>query len=296
MAQIVPAQTSALAAGPFAHPTYVIKRPFLSFLGRTFRVFAPDGSLSMFVKHPMFKLRDEFQIYADESERTPLLRIKQREIMAINPTTDVFDANTGEKVGTIRLRGLKSMFKDTWDLLDANDQPIGLMSEDSALLHRLFPIIPGKWHVELGGAEVMKIEQLFRIFTKEFAVDLTPSQGRLDPRFGTACALLALMREIHREGQRLEHRRHRASHVGGGAGRVRTNCSNTTMVTGVSAPTSSSTRRTRSHSRPPRPAPRRGVATLVIPAAAASATIFCSDDESAATLAFSRQLRWIARL
>ena len=201
MAQIVPTQSAALTAGAFSHSTYVIKRPFLSFLGRTFRVFAPTGALAMFVKHPMMKLREEFSVFADETEREPLLRIKTREIIAINPTTDVFDAVSGEKIGTIRLRGLKSMLKDTWDLLDANDQPIGLMSEDSALLHRLFPIIPGKWHVELGGSEVMRVEQLFRFFTKEFAVDLSPSQGRLDPRFGAACALLALMRELHREAK-----------------------------------------------------------------------------------------------
>jgi hypothetical protein len=203
MSQIVPTQSAALAQGAFAHASYVIKRPFLSFFGRTFRVFAPSGALAMFVKHPLMKLREEFQVFADESEQVPLLRIRTREIVAINPTTDVFDAASGEKVGTLRLRGLKSMFKDTWDLLDGNDQPIGLMSEDSALLHRLFPLIPGKWHVELGGAEVMRVAQLFRFFTKEFAVDLTPSQGRLDPRFGAACALLALMRELHREAKTL---------------------------------------------------------------------------------------------
>ena len=118
MAQIVPVQSGALATGPFGHATYTVKRPFLSFLGRTFRVFSPDGALAMFVKHPMMKLRDEFQVFADEGERMPLLRIKTREIIAINPTTDVFDAGSGQKLGTIRLRSLRR--RDVFERSDAD--------------------------------------------------------------------------------------------------------------------------------------------------------------------------------
>ena len=196
---MVPQQTG-LAAGPFAHPRYTIKRPFFSFLGRKFHVYAPDGSLVMFIKHPLLKMRQEFTIYTDESESTPLLTIKARAIIALNMAMDVFDARTGEKVGTVRTRGLKSILRDTWDILDANDQVVGMMQEDgAAILRRFFPLLTSKHHVELGGTTVTQIRQIFRFFVKEFELDLSMSQGRIDPRFAVACAMLCLMAETRRE-------------------------------------------------------------------------------------------------
>lgn len=191
-----------LALGPFAHAVYTIKRPFWSLLGRKFHVFAPDGSLVCFVKHPLFKLREEFTLFTDETETQPLLTIRSRQVMALNRCLDVFDARSGERLGTLRHRGLKSILRDAWELLDPADQPAGLMQEDgAALLRRFFPILTGKWHIELAQQEVAKIQQVFRFFVKEFTLDLSMNQGRLDPRFAIACSLLALMAETQREAR-----------------------------------------------------------------------------------------------
>ncbi len=196
---MVPQQTG-LAAGPFNHQRYMIKRPFFSFLGRKFHVYAPDGSLVMYIKHPLLKLKQEFTIYTDESESVPLLTIKARAVIALNMAMDVFDARTGEKVGTVRSRGLKSIIRDTWDILDGADQPVGLMQEDgAALLRRFFPLLTSKHHIELGGQTVAQIRQIFRFFVKEFELDLSMNQGRIDPRFAVACSMLCLMAESNRE-------------------------------------------------------------------------------------------------
>ena len=48
---------------------------------------------------------------------------------------------------------------------------------------------------------VGRIKQVFRFFVKEFTLDLTMSQGRIDTRFAMACAILALMAETRRERQ-----------------------------------------------------------------------------------------------
>jgi len=150
-AAMVPAPQTGLAAGPFSHTRYIIKRPFFSFLGRKFHVYGPDGSLCMFVKHPLLKLKQEFTVYTDESETRPLITIKARQMVAINLAMDVIDANTGERLGTIKSRGLKSIVRDTWDILDPAEQPVGLLQEDgAALLRRFFPILPSKHH-HVGG-------------------------------------------------------------------------------------------------------------------------------------------------
>ncbi|MGK4001656.1 hypothetical protein WMF31_03450 [Sorangium sp. So ce1036] len=201
-APMIPSAYGGLAVQPFAHRTYTITRPFWSLLGRKFHVHAPDGSLVCFVKHPLLKLRQEFTLFADESETQPLLTIRARQVVALNRCLDVFDARTGERVGTIRSRGLKSIVRDTWDILDPDDQPVGLMQEDgAAMLRRLFPLLIGKWHIELHGQEVAKVTQVFRFFVKEFTLDLSMNQGRMDARFAIACALLALMAETARESR-----------------------------------------------------------------------------------------------
>lgn len=197
---LVASGTTSLATNAFGHAKYTIKRPFFTFFGRKFHVYAPDGTMVMYVNHKLFTWKDEWIVYSDESEKTPLLRVKARAAIALNMTTDVTDAQTGEKVGTIRARGLKSILHDTWDILDLNDQPVGLFTEDSlAILRRFLPILLGKWHGEMGGQKVVMLSQVFRFFTKEFTLDLSMSGGRIDPRLAVACSLLALTREIQRE-------------------------------------------------------------------------------------------------
>ncbi len=198
--QMVPAGGMGLQAPPFSHSHYKVTRPWLSFLGRKFFVYSPDGALAAYVKKPVFKLKQEFTIYADEGETRPMLTVRQRQLIGLNIAHDVFDSASGQKVGTIRHKGLKSIIRDEWELLDAGDQVVGMMQEDgAALLRRFFPILTGKWHVELGGSSVAKVTQAFKFFAKEFHLDMSEAQGRIDPRFCIACALFALFAEAGRE-------------------------------------------------------------------------------------------------
>src|SRR5580704_15033917 len=193
-------QRSAGYADRFVHQQYVIKRPFLSLLCRKYYVYAPDGSLVVFLKHPLMKLRGEFTIYADDTETTPMLVVRARQVIALNMVHDVMDPNTGEKLGSIRSRGLKSIFRDVLDILDANDQPIGLIEETGvAMLRRFIKFLPGRHKIELNGQLVATLRQTFRFFIKEEVLDLSPGGDKLDHRFAVACALLALMKESARE-------------------------------------------------------------------------------------------------
>jgi uncharacterized protein YxjI len=177
---------------------YVIKRPFWSFLERTFRVYTPDGQLMMMVRHPILRLREEFTVWADESRQRPLLQVKAREVIAINFSFDVADADSGQLLGTIQKRGLRSLIRDTFLILDPGGTQVGTMEEEGAsMLRRVFPWLTSRHGIYIGGQQVAAVQQIFRFFTKEFAVELRPSS--VDPRFVLACALLALMAEARRE-------------------------------------------------------------------------------------------------
>lgn len=196
------AGSTGLSVDPFSHTTFTIKRPFFTLFGRSFSVYSPDGQLVLFVKHKVFTFKDEWNIFRDESEQVPLIRVKARQAIAMNIVTDVFDATTGNVVGTVRNKGLKSIIRDTWEVLGATEAEVrGSFTEDSnALLRRFIPLLLGHWHMDIDGTPVAKLDQVFRFFTKEFTLEIT-APGRVDPRFIVGCAMLALMKEIAREQQ-----------------------------------------------------------------------------------------------
>jgi hypothetical protein len=180
---------------------YIIRRKFWSVFERVFRVFTGDGQLIMYIQHPLLKLREEFQVYADEAKTRPLLRIKSRQMIAINFNYDVADAQTGELLGSVQKNALRSLVRDKFLVLDPHGAQIGFAEEQGAsLLRRFFPLLPSRHAIFVGGAQVAYIKQRFRLFTKEFTVDTQPSS--MDPRFVLAVALLALIAEARREDAR----------------------------------------------------------------------------------------------
>src|SRR4051812_48098051 len=99
---------------------YLIKRKFWSFFERVFRVWTADGQLIMYIEHPLLKLREEFMVYGDEAKTQPLLRVKSAQVIAINFNYEVSDATTGALFGTVQKKGLKSILRDKFILLDQN--------------------------------------------------------------------------------------------------------------------------------------------------------------------------------
>ena len=179
----------------FAHTQYLLKRQVFALTGR-FRVYAPDGSLALFSEQKMFRLREDIRLYADEGKVQELLWIQARQIIDFSAAYDVVDSTTGVKIGGLRRRGVRSMFRDTWDFMDAADQPLGVLTEDSlalGLLRRflLGSLLPQNYDVRIGETRVADLRQRFNLFRYELEVDFSfdPS-NRLDRRLGLAAAIL----------------------------------------------------------------------------------------------------------
>ena len=177
---------------------YTIKRRFWSFFERIFRVYTADGQLIMFVKHPVLRLREEFQVYGDEAQTKPLLLVKSKQAIAINFSYEVMDTQTGQVLGAVQKKGLKSIFRDKFHIFDGAGQEIGTAEEQGAsIMRRIFRFLPGHHAIFVNGQQVAKIDQRFRFFTRVFDVEMVPSQ--MDPRFVLAVALLALIADSRRE-------------------------------------------------------------------------------------------------
>ena len=89
--------------------------------------------------------REDFRIYADEKMSGEILTIKTPQVFDIWASYNVEDPATGEKVGTIKRRALRSVLRDEWTFISPEGKEIGKLTETSmgrALLSRLINLIP----------------------------------------------------------------------------------------------------------------------------------------------------------
>jgi uncharacterized protein YxjI len=187
--------TTPIAAAPFSDALYTVRRDLFNVWNRKFRIYNAAEQLVLYSEMKALKLKEDIRIYADEAKTRELLVIKARQILDISATYDVFDPSSQTKVGALRRKGLKSLVRDEWNVLDATDQPIGQIQEDSlflALLRRfLTNLIPQSYSVTLNEQELAEFKQNFNPFLLKLTLDFSPDpDGRLDRRLGIAAAIL----------------------------------------------------------------------------------------------------------
>jgi len=178
----------------FQFNQYLLKRQVFALAGK-FRFFDPSGKLVLYSEQKMFKIREDIRVYSDESKTQEVLMIKARQIIDFSAAYDVVDSATGQKVGALRRKGLASILRDEWEILDVGDNVIGKLFEDSmgmALLRRfLSNLIPQNYDITLGTNRVADLKQNFNPFTYELNLDFSMDIGRLlDRRMGLAAGIL----------------------------------------------------------------------------------------------------------
>lgn len=182
-------------AGPFEHPTYLLRKQFFKLFGGAFRIYDPTGSLVLYGDMKAFKLREDITVHPDEAKSSELIRIKARNIIDFSSAYDVYDSASGQKIGVLKRRGLKSMLKDEWIIMDAMDNEIGLIQEDQwilALIRRfLTNLVPQSFHGTCGTSDVFKFNQHFNPFVQKITLDFSSDvTGKLDRRMGIAAAVV----------------------------------------------------------------------------------------------------------
>lgn len=179
----------------FLHNQYLLKRQVFALAGK-FRVFDPAGNLVLFSEQKMFRLREDIRVYSDESKTQELLTIKARQIIDFSAAYDVVDTTTNQKVGVLRRKGWASLLRDEWEVLDADDQPRGLLFEDTiglAMLRRflLGSLLPQNYDLTFGETRVADLRQIFNPFRYELTLDFNMDPARLlDRRIGIAAGIL----------------------------------------------------------------------------------------------------------
>ena len=179
----------------FTYESYLVRKKILTLAGAKFHIYDPQGNLVFFSKLKAFKLKEDIRLFTGEDMQTELLSIQARNIIDIAATYDVIDPESGEKIGALRRKGLKSIFKDEWIVLDTNDNESALIKEDStflALLRRfLTNLIPQTYYGVIGSQQICKFKQNFNPFVTKINLDFSlDTEHQLDRRLGIAAAVL----------------------------------------------------------------------------------------------------------
>ena len=174
---------------------YLIRRKVFTILGAKFHVFDADVDLVLFSEQKAFKLKEDIRVFADDSKSEERLLIKARSIIDFGAAYDVIDPVASEKIGALRRRGLKSIFRDSWELLDNDDLVIGKIREDSALLatirRLLANLVPQTFEAKIGERPVARYRQRFNPFVFKLEVRiLDGARDLVDPRLLLACGIL----------------------------------------------------------------------------------------------------------
>ncbi|MFO1030640.1 MAG: hypothetical protein U1F60_06160 [Planctomycetota bacterium] len=177
---------------PWDLGTYRLRRKVLKVFGASFHVY--DGErIVAFCNQKAFKLREDIRLFADEAQTRELLWIRARQIVDFSACFDVVDSQTQQKVGALRRRGFKSILRDSWEVLDADDKPLGKVEEDSAAmaLFRRFlsNLVPQKFHLQTASRTCANLKQRWNPFV--YSLDVTvPTDCPVDRRLVFASAVL----------------------------------------------------------------------------------------------------------
>lgn len=179
----------------FTHEKYHIRKKVLSVAGAKLHIFDTNEQLLFFSKMKAFKLKEDIRLYSNEEMNEEFVTIKARKAVDFSGVYDVFDTATGDKIGALKRKGLKSMLKDEWLILDNYDSEIGTIKEDSmgmALLRRfLTNLIPQSYHVTVKGTTVAVFKQNFNPFVTKLNLDFSSDRSQeLDRRLGLAAGIL----------------------------------------------------------------------------------------------------------
>lgn len=119
-----------MAFTPKPGERYTIRQKILKIFGAAFHIYDAEGSVIGYCKQKAFRFREKLILYTDETKSEELFTIEARTILDFGTTYDVDDAD-GERLGSIRRKGFKSMLRDEWAVLDAGENEVATLKEDS---------------------------------------------------------------------------------------------------------------------------------------------------------------------
>ncbi|MEX2029629.1 MAG: hypothetical protein WD906_01480 [Anaerolineales bacterium] len=149
-----------------------------------FSVKDAKGNLVAYVKQKLFKLKEAVTVFADERQTQPLYTLKADRIFDFSARYNFADPQ-GASVGAVKRRGMRSLLKAHYEILDGDSAVMSIQEENpwvkviDALVSEI-PLVgvfsgyifhPVYLVSRLSGGVVMRMEKQPAFFEGKFAVE-----------------------------------------------------------------------------------------------------------------------------
>jgi uncharacterized protein YxjI len=99
-------------------------------LASQIRMTDANGQMLGYVKQKLFKLKNEITVFSDEAQTNPLFGIKADRIIDFSAKYN-FTAANGAPLGSIRRRGMRSIFKAHYEIYDGETLVMEIREESA---------------------------------------------------------------------------------------------------------------------------------------------------------------------
>ncbi|CAN5541979.1 MAG: hypothetical protein ACR2M8_03420 [Pyrinomonadaceae bacterium] len=89
-----------------------------------------NGALLGYVKQKLFKLKEDINIFADESQTQQLYNIKADRMLDFSATYNFTDAQ-GDLLGSIKRKGMRSLWRANYEIFDTDSKHVMTIREEN---------------------------------------------------------------------------------------------------------------------------------------------------------------------
>ncbi len=101
-------------------------------LSSDFNITDRNGNYVAYVRQKMFKFKEDVVVFGDESRREELFRIKADRWLDFNASYSMTDLLNNKNYGRLARKGMRSIWKAHYDIVDENNETKFRISEDNA--------------------------------------------------------------------------------------------------------------------------------------------------------------------
>lgn len=113
----------------------------MSTLSSDFNITDRNGNYVCYVRQKMFKLKEDVIVFSDESKSQELFRIKADRWLDFNASYAMEDLVNRKSFGRLARKGMRSIWKSQYDVVDENNTVKYQINEDNAWVKVLDGIV-----------------------------------------------------------------------------------------------------------------------------------------------------------
>ena len=165
------------------------------------------GQTVLYVKQKALALKESVKVFADESQQSALYQIQANKIIDFSATYNIA-TSAGGAVGAVKRQGMRSLWKASYNMVDANGAEAGLIHEENPWLKVLDGLVSDipfvgmlinpAYLVDLRGQTVLYLKKQPAFFEGKFTLDKRGDFSDADEKLLLPSIIMMLLLERSR--------------------------------------------------------------------------------------------------